>query len=70
MRDLLISLENASFLQSKNAPDLSASVGPDLAAADVQRDEEEDDRHLGLHGEGLDAVIQTSDYREDDHEEL
>ena len=51
-------------------PDLPASVGPDLAAADVQRDEEEDDRHLGLHGEGLDAVIQASDYREDDHEEL
>ena len=69
-QDLLISLENASFLQSENAPDLSASVGPDLAAADIDGDKEEEDRNLCPQSKVIEAGVQAPYHREYDHEEL
>ena len=59
------SLENASF-----SPDLSARVGPDLAAAHIEGDEEEQDRNLCPQSKVIEVCVQAPYHREQNHEEL
>ena len=58
------------FHFDRSRPDFPASVRPDLAAADVHGDEEEQDGDLGPQGKVGEACVQAPDHREDDHEEL
>ena len=58
------------FYFNRSRPDFPAGVRPDLAAADVHGDEEEQDGYLGPQGKVGEAGVQAPDHREDDHEEL
>ena len=58
------------FHFDRSRPDFPAGVRPDLAAADVHGDEEEQDGDLGSQGKVGEAGVQAPDHREDDHEEL
>ena len=64
---------NGRFIDSENtsfSPDLSARVGPDLAAAHIEGDEEEQDRNLCPQGKVIEVCVQAPYHREQNHEEL
>ena len=63
-------MEDLYVRHSSFSPDLSASVGPDLATADIDSDEEEQDRNFCPQSEVVEACVQAPDHREQNHEEL
>ena len=48
----------------------SASVGPDLGAADVEGEDEKGKRNFGSEIDGFEVRIKGADERKDNHEKL